>query len=334
MSRSKPILTFTILTLVIAAWCQERPKTHRPQLNYGLEGPIHTQLVVSRKLNQDPREKPVLRVRWAEGWLEFAPDGELVERGNVNEAGEITTRIREKHDPEGRAIESTLINADGIVSHHHLETTTLKDGTQETKAFIDDKLTSRIVNTYNAQTGEGETTNYDGQGSVVHHSITHNSPARQELEAYGGGGELIIHSVRRLDEKHALIESLRYDAEGKVVSDLSFKDGVLTSWWQDPKCGCTNIAAVGRGDQSSIFYRTTEQGRLLKEIQHHQGRPTNHEIDDEELYDENDHLLERIAYIYERDAHGNWTRRTASILDPKTNAMVPIQEHTRTLTYY
>jgi hypothetical protein len=79
---------------------------------------------------------------------------------------------------------------------------------------------------------------------------------------------------------------------------------------------------------------TTKEGILRKTVQHHKGRRTNSEIDDEELYDENDHLLERIAYIYERDSHGNWTKRTSLILDIKTNNMVPVREDTRVLTYY
>jgi hypothetical protein len=150
----------------------------------------------------------------------------------------------------------------------------------------------------------------------------------------GTDGRFVIHTLEHFDDHGNLIESVRLDPQGRVVSDLSFKDGVLTSWWQDPKIDCTNVAGFAWPGDFTVFYTTTEERKLLKTVQHHKGRRTNHEIDDEELYDENDHLLERIAYTYERDNQGNWTKRTSLILDSKTNSMVPVREDNRVLTYY
>src|SRR5204863_5507852 len=107
-------------------------------------------------------------------------------------------------------------------------------------------------------------------------------------------------------------------------SDLSFKDEVLTSWWQDPKCDCSNGAGFDWPYDHGISYETTKEGKLLKTVQHHKGRLGSIEVDDEELYDKSDLLLERIAYTYERDGHGNWTKRISLILDLKTGSMIPV----------
>ena len=330
MSSSKSIFAFVGLTLVVLAAGQERRESGHKSLGYGLQGPVHTQLAISKKLNEDPRSKPFLQMRGVAGWLEFAADGELIGRGDADEPGKITGLTRIQFNPVDNS--TVTMDADGKVLHR-IETSTSKDGKDETKIFTDGTLTQRFVSARNPQTGDGESTNYDAQGNVTGHSITHSSPTRRESEIYRKDGTLLTHSVQRFDEKHALIESLQYDAEGKLVSNFSFKEGVLTSWWQDPKCNCTNTAFLHKGDQSTM-YLTTRDGALRKRIVHQQIRPFNHELSDEELYDESDHLLERIAYAYEWDSHNNWTKRTVSVLDPKTNAMVPVREDTRTLTYY
>src|SRR5947208_10361963 len=333
MLRSKSFLALITVIFIAGAIGQERPKARRSQIIYALAGPIHTQLNSSKKLNEDPREKPTLYIREPEGWLEFDPSGELVESGSVDASGKITTRVREKHDAAGHPMETTIIQADAVI-HHRIENDKLKEDTTETRVFENEKLMSRIVNTHNSQTGDAESTTFDAQDNVINHSTAHRSPVRQEAEVYGKDEKFVIHSLRRLDDKGELIESLRYDPEGKVASDLSFKDGVLTSWWQDPKCDCTNRAGFHRPDGTTVLYSTTNEGKLLKNIQRHKGRPTNHEIDDEELYDENNHLLERVAYAYQRDAHGNWTECTVSVLDLKTGIMAPVRKDTRELTYY
>jgi len=338
MHRIKFSLALFSIAFLAAAVCQQHPET-APKMRFseieGLRGPIHTQLDSSKKLNDDPRENPRIHVRSQEGWLEFAPDGTLAEHGTLDSSGRVTNRVREKRDADGNSTESIFVDTDSPkVIRQRVENDKPTDGVSETKIFTDEKLTTRIVNIYNPQTSQGESTTFDAEGNIVGHSTGHRNPDRQESEVYGPGGRFIVHSLRRFNSHNELTETLRYDAEGKVISDLSFKDGVLTSWWQDPKCECTNGAGFHQPDGTTVSYNTTKEGRLLKNIQHHVGRPTNHEIDDEELYDESGQLLERIAYTYERDAHGNWTQRIASILDHKTNTMVPVREDTRILTYY
>ena len=115
---------------------------------------------------------------------------------------------------------------------------------------------------------------------------------------------------------------------------MSFSNGELTSFWQDPLCDCTNVAAFRRSEGVSFFYKTEKDGRLYKDVQSHKGRPTNHEIDDEALYDQEGQLLERVFYNYERDAHGDWITRTVSVFDRSTDNIVAIERDTRELTYY
>lgn len=302
-------------------------------LNYALQGPIHTQLNLTTKLNDDPRTVPMLFIREQEGWLEFDLAGDLIEHGNVDSAGKLLSVSRQKYDAEGRPIEWTF-TLDGKTTEGHQEIETLPSGAMVIRSFQNGQMLGRIVTTFNSRNGRGEYWSFGKNGELTSYAIRYRSSTTREDEVWGANGKLVAHTLERYDKQGELIQSLRHDAQGRVVSDLSFRDGVLSSWWQDPKCECTNFASFRKANDSDISYQTTKEGAIFKTVQHHQGRPTNHEIDDEELYDENNHLLERIAYTYERDEHGNWIRRIASVLDTKTGVMVPVREDVRTLTYY
>ena len=92
--------------------------------------------------------------------------------------------------------------------------------------------------------------------------------------------------------------------------------------WTDPEKGITED------------YRFGDDGGLLKTVQSHVGRPRNTDPDTAELYDAGGKLLEKIAYQYDRDGNGNWTRRTISAWDATANTMVPIAVDQRQITYY
>lgn len=332
MRSDRILLLISALFLIsVLASGQEKPKFRQSE-NYGLHGPIHTQLNITKKLNEYPQDHK-LHLRFQEGWVEFDPNGEVIERAHVDASGNLMTTVREKHDSQGRITESVTLDKDKTIRSHN-EFNRRPDGETETTAFLDDKIFFRHLNKSDAQTGMSESTVFDKDGVVTSYSITHRSPLRVETQVWGKDGKFQLHTLRRYDDDHNLIESVRYDSQGKVVSDMSFKDEVLSSWWQAANCDCTNGVGFNRGNGSTVSYETTRDGKLLKNVQHHKGRRTNHEIDDEELYDENDHLLEKITYSYERDQHGNWTKRVASFLDVKTGDLVPVQEDTRTLTYY
>jgi len=335
MTSARRILggAFFLALVLLVVESQETPRWRQSQ-NHRLEGPIHTQLDITRKLQPDPRGKDhTLPLREGRAWLAFDSNGQVTEDGTVDESGNITTLVRRKYDSARRETESVLTDA-GKTTRYRVERDKDSAEEQDVRTFADGKLLSRIVSSSDPGSGSGESKVFNGEGELIHHSIDHRDVHIQEQRATGREGKFLIHALVRYDDDRNMIESTLYDAQGRVVSDLSLKDGVLTSWWQDPKCDCTNVAGFGRAGDSTVFYMTTKEGILRKTVQHHKGRRTNSEIDDEELYDENDHLLERIAYIYERDSHGNWTKRTSLILDIKTNNMVPVREDTRVLTYY
>lgn len=299
--------------------------------NYELQGPIHTQRATVKMLNEKPPGKHLIVVQnTPEAWLVFGPAGDLIERGELDESGKVQRLVREKQDAEGETIESTVSYPDKTL-HYEVERSKSSSGITETTTLLDGKPFSRQVTSFNAETGEGESKSFDKNGEEVSRIISHRTPLTREAEFRGKDGKFIYHTFRRIDDQGQLIESVCFDPEGRVMSDLRFKDQVLTSWWQDPKCDCTNGAWVDPGGVP-IFYSTTQAGRLLKSVTHY--AKLDHEIEDDEVYDENDLLLDRIAYTYERDHHGNWIRRIASMLDVKTGAMIPIREDVRTLTYY
>jgi hypothetical protein len=69
-------------------------------------------------------------------------------------------------------------------------------------------------------------------------------------------------------------------------------------------------------------------------VQKHQGHIGEVENNEVERYNEAGDLLEKLTFQYDRDLYGNWTRRDVSLWDSRTNSMIPIQEDTRTITYY
>jgi hypothetical protein len=124
-----------------------------------------------------------------------------------------------------------------------------------------------------------------------------------------------------------------------MFREITLRDRVATSWWQRPACReicSTQHDGVGLNlpFERTISYYFEPDGSLLTTVEHHPGRYGNIDNDAVELFDLHGNLLEKIAYRYVRDSRGNWTDRTASILDPSTRQLVDIRLDTRTLTYY
>ena len=300
---------------------------------YDLHGPVHTQLNTSKMLEKDPRTEARLFIRQQAGWLEFDSNGQLIGEGQVDASGNVLSVSRKKYNPDGEEVETTLSQPEKTV-RFRVERAKNPAGANEVMTFSDGQLQTRTVSSFDENTGAGESRVFDKTGALVHRSVTHFAPLQREQEIWGADGKLIMHSLDRFDEKGAHLASLRYDAEGRTVSELDFADGVLTSWWQDPNCKCTNGAGFTRPGESTVMYQTSEAGTLTRIVQHHQGRPGNLEIDDEELFDDAGRLLERVAYAYERDQQGNWTKRTVSVLDVNSGAVVPVREDDRKITYF
>jgi hypothetical protein len=323
-------LSLLVLALGVSAVAQQTVP-HRTMTTaevLGFYGPIYTQKCMTAPLEKDPRSEPKLHIQiLLSPWVKFSATGELLEEGDLDNNGQLVVRVARIHDHNGEEIATEITDGDRKTRYRN-ERTIAEDGPQETKTYINDVLDSRIVGTSDA------TIIFNARGEVISRSLSKRDKLVQDSQSWGKEGKFVIHTLRRMDDQGQTIQSDHFDQAGKLISTMSFSKGELISFWQDPLCDCTNVAAFRRPEGVTIFYKSEKDGRLYKYVQDHKGRPTNHEIDDEELYDQNGQLLERLLYTYERDAHGNWTTTTISAFDMATGNMVPIQRDTRELTYH
>ena len=333
MKKAAWIFVFALVLAVPAVAQQSTP--HRRMTTaeiFGFHGPIYTQKRSTQMLEKAPRSEPSLHIlTLAREWVKFSPVGEVAEEGDFNSEGQLVNKVNRTYGQNGETSEA--VNGDKT-THYRSERAASENGSAQTETYVDDVLQARITETSDARMGTREVVAANASGEIFSRTLSTEDKLVQDLRMWGRGGKLVIHSLRRLDEQGRTTQSDRFDGSGKLVSTMSFSKGELTSFWQAPLCDCTNVAAFRRPEGVSVFYKTEKDGRLCKDVQHHKGRPTNHEIDDEELYNQDGQLLERLAYSYERDTHGNWTTRTISALDMTTGNMVPIQRDTRELTYY
>ncbi|HWG48273.1 MAG TPA: hypothetical protein VN669_01190 [Candidatus Acidoferrales bacterium] len=301
---------------------------------YGFQGPVHTSKFLVRQLGKDPRSAPKLPVRLLQkGWMVFDESGQLTEEGDLDPAGKIEHVVRRYFDGDGQQNTTELVDGQKI-TRYALKTATATDGAVERSHSLNGTLQFKEVSRINEPRSAGETTVTDANGKTVSRTRWEQEGSTHTMESWGQDGKFIFHSQRTTDDEGRITNSSRFDETGRLVSSMSFYQGELTSFWQDPDCKCTNTAAFLGKDGSTVFYTTNTDGKLYKEVQRHPGRLTNQEMEVDELYDQNGELLEKIVYAYVRDEHGNWTKRTVSVLDPSTNEMVAVQEDTRELSYY
>jgi len=330
MKKAASLSLLIILALGVLAVAQQAAprRTMTTAEVLGFHGPIYTQKCLTQMMEKDPRSEPKLHIfTFGREWELFSPTGQLIEEGDLDNNGQLAVRVAKIHDQNGEETATEITNSDRKTRYRN-ERTIAEDGSQETKTYINDVLESRIIGTSDALLV------FNAKGEVISRSVSKRDKLVQDSQSWGKEGKFVIHTFRRMDDQGETIQSDRFDQAGKLISTMLFNKGELTSFWQDPLCDCTNVAAFRRSEGVSIFYKTEKDGRLYKDVQNHKGRPTNHEIDDEELYDQNGQLLERLVYSYERDAHGNWTTRTISASDMTTGNTVPIQRDKRELTYY
>lgn len=257
----------------------------------------------------------------------------MVEAGDLDPAGKVENVVQRSYDADGQQNTTELINGQEI-TRYEPKTVSAPDGAIEQKNIVNGALQSTELSRINAAKTAGETTLRDSNGRTMSHTRWEQDGPTQTVESWGQDGKFVLHLQRTTDDEGNITESSRFDETGRMVSTMSFSKGELTSFWQDPGCNCTNSAAFQGKNDSTIFYSTDQAGKLYKEVQRHPGRLTNQEMDADELYDQNDELMEKLVYTYVRDDHGNWTKRTVSVLDLSTNEMVPVREDTRELSYY
>ncbi len=325
---------FFLAVVLGALSVAQQPTLHRNMTTaqvFGFHGAICTQKRTTQMLEKDPRSEPKLPIHtFGRQWTKFTSAGEIVQEGDFNGDGQLVNLVTRTYDQDGETAESTTDDKKTLVRTKRIP----GQGALETETYINDVLHGRTTEIADAKTDTREMVATNATGETLSRIVARESGLVHDLQMWGRGGKFVIHTLRRLDDQGRTIQSDRFDQSGKLVSTMSFSNGDLTSFWQDPLCDCTNVAAFRRSEGVSLFYKTEKDGRLYKDVQNHKGRPTNREIDDEELYDQDGQLLERVFYSYERDAHDNWITRTVSVLDRSTGNIVPIQRDTRELTYY
>jgi len=338
--RLKPrhILLLAILSCAGGAVFYGEEPTAPARVELGFEGAIHTVLTLSRDLNSSPYPQKVHRL-WIvdpDGWFEFSQTGAIIEDGKVDAAGKLLRKVHYTYDAEGNQIETAVTEGDKT-SIHKWDVRTLQRGSTElteTVEYVDGKPGSPSRVAYNSETGEGQ--ELDDNGEVVKRSIALLKDGKFDSQLWIGRSTFVFHHLERFDHKGNLVQSLSYNAEGEVISSLSFKDNALTSWWHAPKGPCSGSATVHPDDQTTVFYAgwCESSPELIKEVRRYLKPHSEVDTTSAELYSESGRLLERIDYAYEFDEHHNWTRCIVSVMDQDTGIMIPVKEFIRKLTYY
>ena len=323
--------------------------------NYALHGAVHTYRVIKHDLAPDPRTghrkaitAPKLFIAEPGVWLAFGRDGDTSEISNVlspNGAPQETTHERrivegsktivisgtpadpasfrreEIHGPDGELIEEFAYEHDKLLSHHVVH----REGEGD---WVEDFV-------------------YDGDGTSSSHSIERHDNRGRAIEfMVFDQNKLLLHQrdtyaeTKDCDEDDCeLIARSWYDGTGSMFREITLRNRQATSWWQRPACGevCRSQddgVGLNLPFDRTVSYYFEPDGRLLTTVEHHAGRYGNIDNDEVELSDSQGRLLEEISYRYVRDSSGNWTERTAAILDISTGKLIDVRLDKRTLTYY
>jgi hypothetical protein len=326
-----PIALAVLFTVAYCvAWGQQTDKVSRAE-PYGFSGPIHTQKIFHSELNKDPRpEKTRMWIRdWA-NWQLFDENGNQVETGQLDASGQPIDIVRTQFSTDHHS--RTMKWPDGTTNT--IEDTPGLFGITEERISVNGKLTSRSELTYDEQGRESAGKYFDSQGTIISHFLYRYDKGLKETLEWNAKGDIINHSLIRYDGDGDEMERTDYDAQGKPFANFRVNKLELLSYWVDPECKCASGAGYSEPGDRTVWYLIDQDGKFQKSMEHHRGRRTNWEPDDGEQYDAAGRLLDRVVYTYARDAHGNWTRRVVSVLDPVSRSMLPIREDTRVLTYY
>jgi hypothetical protein len=301
-----------------------------PELTRGLHGPIHSQKTTTKKLSPDPRREPKLHVYQCPAWTLFDTTGRIVEEAQIRRSdGTFVWNVRNSYDPKD---DVTTRTQNGQVFRD--ETTTRPDGTVETSTFQDGVLVSRTEDISDKDGNTLESTSYGADGEISDRMVYHYKNGRMtELQEWGPKNEFGGHRALEYNSNGDPILATFYDKRGKPVTTFSFEGARLSSYWQDPDCGCSNNFGR-RANDASYSYATRPDGSLETTVGNYSRSASRFEPSDEEVYAGDHVLAEKLAFTYERDGHANWTKRVVSAWDKKTGEMVPIEEDVRVLTYY
>lgn len=309
----------------------EEPQKCTVAMNMGLHGPVRSQRTTTRKLNADPRTDPKLFIDAPRVWVVFDTAGRIIEEAtSVQADGTVISTSHISYD--SKAGVETSSNGTDV---WRTETQVTAQGASEVKTFRNGDLFLRETRSYNEQGNLLESMDYDPAGDVQSR-VTYGYDEKgrtTEWQVWGPGHKFSVHMADRFDEDGDLVQRTYFDESGKAVTAFSLSRGKLISHWQAADCGCSHEVGVGV-DNVTYFYKTQRDGSLETTVQDHPHTRSNIEPTDAERFSGNDTLLEKLAFSYEWDSQGNWTKRVVSAWDPKSDSMIAIEEDVRVLTYY
>lgn len=321
------IICFQCASCVLA----EEPEKWTAAMNMGLHGPVRSQRVTSTKLNPDPRIDPKVFIDTPTAWVVFDTAGRVIEQSSAtNGDGAIISVAHMSYDPK-TGVESS---SDGT-NVWRTERLIGAQGPIEVKTFRNEVLFVRETERYDERGNMVESITYDAEGDVQSRATYGYDDKGRSTEwcVWGPQNQFTIHMADRFDEDGDLMQRTYFDESGRTVTTLSLSHGKLTSYWQAADCECSNDVGISF-DDVTYFYKTQRDGTIETTVENHPHTRSNIELTDTERISGNDTVVERLAFNYERDTHGNWTKRIVSAQDPKSDTMIPIQEDLRILTYY
>jgi hypothetical protein len=296
--------------------------------NLGLQGPVHSSLIVTAQVNPDPRDTNDRHAYYFNGtpWLVFDENGWTIESASQVVDGKPQFATKQKRDKDG-----------GFPESGSRTETQANCEKKETKRYRNGKLESHEVETY-YELGwslHSESFYEDGRLSSETDYTFLDPLAFYESKTYAQDGTVALHWSSRSDDPIDRLDFWQYDPSGRIVLTLTAINQEVISKWRDPQWNQSSpVLLLTRFSHFTTTLVFSERGEVSRTVQHHEGRKRPTEPDDALAFNGNGTLLDKIEYKYTRDGHANWTSRSVLVWDKQTNSMVEVQRDTRTLTYY
>jgi hypothetical protein len=360
MRRSIALLAPALLLVAASAQQQSPANSQRLRyLPYGLRGRVHRLLTKTQQLAADPRpaSQPsagssqfrLSRLSAMGGsptWLSFDENGRLVEQGTVSPDAKFASLTRS----EGNTSVTTMKQPNRAIETIQRQATG-SNGASSIDVYRDGKLSERMELTRNSGTDNSKTEFeqkiYDVEGKLLSQSSTENAIEQEgkrrtitsrQLRS-GPNGQTEEHTrIDRFDADHQLIEHTEYDGNGTMICTLRFSGASLTysviSSEMKRPCMTSLFPLQESKRYAFTLYPNGGTGELFTDIWSFADKQRLMEPDSIERLDASGAVIDKVSIRYERDAEGNWTTRTVSVLDPSSKEQVDIQRDTRTITYY
>lgn len=303
----------------------------------GLEGPVRSVLTTVVRPNPDPRPRArrKLMVQANPDWAVFDTQGRRIEFASASsrDGFESISKCAFQSDETKVCTDSR-----GRTQETRTEETTLPDGSREVTHLRDSSLDDREVTRFDEKGNVAGSRHYDKNGKLTSETSTLLN-GDDEFKIYDENGRTVLdHQTRGSDDK-ARFDRWSYDSEGHLVWHLALNsDGELLSYWykvgyKSNVSSSDSLGICGKG--LCVSYKFDEQGSGLLEkwVKHIPGKCCL-EPDNEQHYNLNGVLDEKVEIKYARDAHGNWTSRAVYVWDSPSNRLVEVERDMRTIDYY